>query len=456
MSHYRYTIPPRDYQRRALQLALRRKRMGIFFEMGTGKTKVAVDFFFGLHQFQGVSRVLVVAPLSVLGQWEDEIMANAPKKSFAFSVTYYLTEHIHESKALHIILLNYEKSWRNLGHLREWRPQIVVADESHRIKSPTAKQSKALWKLGDVAEYVLALTGTPIANRPLDLWSQFQFINPRVFDCKFRVFKYRYAVWGGYMGFQLIKYKNLEELSKRIRPWVMTLRKVDYLNLPKKTFIDIPIELPIKVRRNYDSMKRDFVAYVNKKVILAPIVLTKLGKMSQMSGGFINDEDGKPTWLHDAKVDALRELIKDFDEQEENRVVVFAHYIAEIDRIIETMPKPWLVCRIDGTIRIEDRAVMIREFQSPTKKKLAAVCQIATGSLGLNLMASHIIVFYSLDYSFSNYLQAADRIHRIGQKRPCLYYHLLAKATLDRRILGILRKKKSILDQVIYKKEKLC
>ena len=346
-----------------------------------------------------------------------------------------------------ILITNYDFFRTHVDDLIALEPDVVVMDESHKIKNPHARQAKMAHKLAKVARFRLALTGTPIGNRPLDLWSQFRFIKPDLLDDKFKDFKQNYAVWGGFGGFELRKYKNLRGLARLIHPYTRSLRKEDLAELPAKNFIEVPIDLPHSAKKLYKQMEEEFVAYVNEETtISAPIVLAKLAKLSQISGGFIHDTETDADFLlHTAKLDAVSEIVSELKEAGTERVVIFARFLWELKSIRERLTD-WCVYQISGEIPQKGRDLAIKLFNRDGGVML---CQTSSGSAGINLQAANYCIFYSLNYSLIDYLQAQDRIHRIGQKKPCFYHVLLAKGTIDRRVYNILKQKKDVSDEVI-------
>jgi len=423
------------------------KRYGLFFEMGTGKTKIVLDFAGSMLHHKKIGRVLVLAPLSALATWEDEIRLNwSPDLKLNYFVLRPNCSPLWRRS--HLVISNYDYAKRIKKELGEWAPDLVVIDESHRIKNPYAKQSKLAHYLGNICRYAIIMTGTPIGNHPLDLWSQFKFLVPGLLDEKFKDFKEKHVIYGGAGGYQIKKYKRLDELGKKIAPFARSLKKSEYLSLPKKNFILCPVEMGERARQMYKTMEEDFVAYIEKdKTVTAPIALAKLTKLSQISGGFIRDtktEEDHP--VHEAKLEVLKGLTDDLLEQDSKRVVIFARFKWELNKIRELLSPDWCTYQISGEISPGERKLAQSLFSSNGG---AMICQIASGSASMNLQTCNYTIFYSVDYSHINFMQAQDRTHRIGQTLPCFYYLLACKATLDREIYRILRQKKDVADEVI-------
>ena len=444
---YPYKVRPRPHQKKALIKVYSKKRCGLFLRVGSGKTKVALDFIGALLYNNMVSRCLVLAPLNALGVWEDQILMNVPE-CLNLKWSLFRPRSDVDLTKTQLLLVNYEYARKCLGILMTWAPEVIVCDESHRIKGPYTKQSKCAHKLGSISKFNIAMTGTPASEKPLGLWSQFQFIDPSILDCTYKEFKYEYGVWTGFGNFKLKCYKNLDRLAEKIAPHIITMKESEYLKLPEETSINIPVEMGSKCRTLYKMMEQEFLVAVKGKEILAPLVITQLMKLSQLAGGFIIDQEKHPISVGDHKLQVLRDLAYDLMEDGVNRLIVFCRFMWEIDRVKFVFSKDWEVLEVSGRIKHEDRVQLQHRFNSTVNSAIVVVCQIASGSSSTNMQAAHHEIFYSLDYSAINYDQAKGRIRRDGQTHPCFFHHLIAKGTIDGKILRILKQKKDVADHL--------
>lgn len=424
----------------------RRKRVGLFMQMGTGKTKIVLDFCGTMLWHERIHRILVICPLSVIPVWLEEIAKNCPffkvhvarpGTDIDWQATMIITNYAFIAPR-RIPAENRIDSSRLNAFLR-WAPDVVIVDESHHIKKHSTRIAKACKKLGKVCEYAICLTGTPIGNRPLDLWSQFRFLKPDLLDPTWNAFKTRYGIWGGFGGFQLLKCRNLGILSSIVKPYIITQKKI---GLPEKNFIPYPVKMNPYATQVYKTMEADFMTSVNGTKIIAPIVLAKMTKLSQITGGFIRDNDGHDIYLHNSKLNALAEILEELHEQDTTHVVIFARFLWEINSILGICPPDnWY--NLKGDIPMEERGKIIQEWN---KQGGVLVCQTAVGSEGQNLQIASYTIFYSVDYSYINFVQAQDRTHRIGQTRPCFYYLLRCQGTIDTAIYRLLMDKKNIAE----------
>ena len=420
------------------------KRILLAGEMGTGKTQCILHFIGCLLWAKKISRALIICKLRGLAVWEDEIRQTMPK-----TITYAVYRPGPMSTtwmSSDLILTNYDYARTHFKELKKLSADVVVFDESHRIKNPNARQSRLAHKLGKLCEYAVAATGTPIGNHPLDVWSQFKFLKPGLLEDKFKDFKQEYVIWKGFGGHEVHKYKNLSRLGKLLRPYTIVWKKDLAVG---KNFIEVPVDLPEDSKRRYKEMDKDLITYVNSETaISAPIVLAKLAKLSQISGGFIKDTETKQIYpLNTAKLEALKELTDSLLDQGEKRIVIYARFIWELDQIKAMLAPDWVTFSIRGGVTIREQKLAESLFKESGG---AMICQIASGSESINLQSCNYTFYYSCDYSFINFQQSQDRTHRHGQKnKTCFYYVLLARGTRDRAIYRILQGKKSMSDSMI-------
>ena len=345
--------------------------------------------------------------------------------------------------ALQVIVVNYESAWRLETEIGKWNPDMIVCDESSKIKNPTTAQSKALHKLGKKTKFNVILTGTPVTNNPLDFFSQYKFLDEEILGPSYYLFRNRYAVMGGYQNHQIVGYNHLPELVEKVHKIAFRIKIQDAVDLPP--FIDEvrTIKLEPKAEAVYRMIEEDCYAQLSADTeVTARNILTQLLRLSQCTGGFIRDDaTAKPQTVSTAKIEALEDII-DSCVEEDKKVVVFARFVPEIEAIKAMLEKKKLGYRlIYGATK--DRAEQVKDFQENPDVKVF-VGQLQTTGMGLTLTAASVAVFYSLDFSYANYEQSRARIHRIGQKEKCLYIHLVAKNTVDEKIMNALKHKGDI------------
>ena len=327
------------------------KGFGFLFEMGCGKTLTAIATAGAAYQAGKVSKVLIVAPTSVCSVWPKEFEEYA---DFKANVKVMLGDKRHRLKALSdldafpfkalkVAVINYESTWRDgiFDALLEWDADMIICDESQRIKTHDAEQSKAMHKLGDQARYKLILSGTPVQNNAIDLYSQYRFLDPTIFGTNFYQFRNRYAIMGGFNRHQIVGYRDLDELIQKEHSIAYRVTKEEALDLPEQTFLQRYITMSAKEKGLYDRLKRDsFAELENGGQITATTVLTKLLRLQQFTGGFlVADGSEKPELVSRGKLNALEDIIDDYVIDAGKKLVVFARFRPEIDLIGKLMDK---------------------------------------------------------------------------------------------------------------------
>ena len=280
------------------------------------------------------------------------------------------------------------------------------------------------------------------------MFSPYKFLNPTVFGSSFYAFRNRYFDMVGYGNHTPILKANMaEELTRRIHSIAFRATKAECLDLPETTEVVRSVELEPQARKLYQQLVRDSYAQITGGEITAASVLTRLLRLSQLTGGFLRgDEGNRAERVSDAKLDALSDII-DCAAQEGGKLVIIARFLPEIDAITAMLERKSIgYSLITGAVK--DRDEQVRRFQTDPDVTVF-VGQIATAGLGITLTAADKMVFYSLDYSMSNFEQAKARIHRVGQNNPCTYLYLVAENTVDARVLKALRDKADLAKALI-------
>lgn len=436
---------------------------GLLFEMGCGKTLTAIAIIGALYQRREIARVLVVAPSSVCSVWPHDLEAFA---AFPYAVRVLLGEKGKRLEALDkltcypdtanrllVAVINYESAHREgiFEALEGYSADLIVCDESQRIKNHAAAQSKALHKLGDAAHYKMILSGTPVQNSAVDLYSQYRFLDPSVFGTNFYAFRNRYCQMGGYGGRQVVGYKNTERLIQKEYSIALRVTKAECLDLPQQTFLRRYVQLSPAVRQLYDQFAKASRAELEGGgSITATTVLTKMLRLMQLTGGFTQaDDSARAMPMGTAKLDALEDILDDYVLETGQKLVVFARFRAEILAIVGLLHKKQIRhgC-IYGDIPMDQRGAIVEDFQQNPDTKVF-VAQIQTAGLGITLHAASVAVFYSLDFNYANYAQALARIHRIGQHRPVTYIHLLVENSIDDKVLAALERKEDLARSIV-------
>ena len=441
------------------------KGFGYLFEMGCGKTLTAIATIGAGYQMGHVKRVLIVAPTSVVAVWPKEFNDYA---AFPYTIRTLLGDKAKRLKDLDdlvrfpyrhlkVAVINYESTWRDeiFEALLAYDADLIICDESQRIKTHDAAQSKAMHQLGDRARYKLILSGTPVQNQAVDIFSQYRFLDPSIFGDNFFAFRGRYCEMGGFNRKQIVRYKDLDTLIKKEHSIAYRVTKDEALDLPEQTFENRVVPMNKKERSIYDKLRRDGYAELEGSgTITATTVLTKLLRLQQFTGGFlVEDAADRPKLVSRGKLDALEDILLDYVVDGRKKLVIFARFLPEIHEI-EALCKKVLgkadmrAVAIYGDIKKEERGAIVQQFQKDPATTVF-IGQIDTAGTGITLTAADTCVYYSVNFNFATYSQSLSRIHRIGQKNRCTYIHLVAEKTIDETILQALAKKEDLAKTVV-------
>lgn len=418
--------------------------VALLMEQGCGKTITSIAIAGALFNAGKINKALIVAPLSILSVWEDEF-----SKFADFPYTLVVLKGSGKKKqeqlknikgaGLLIVVVNYESAWRMDKDIIKWKPDLIIADEGHKMKEARTNQSKGMHIIGAHASYRILLTGTVITNKEFDVFSQYKFAEPRVFGTSFFAFRNKFFDMSGYGGHvPVFKKVMMKEFLEEMHSIAFRVTKDECLDLPAITEEIRRIELEPKAQKIYSELEKESYTELANSEASAVNVLTKLLRLCQVTGGHLTDDEGDTNPVSTVKLEALTDIIESSIENNK-KIVIMARFIAELNDIQRMLEKKGIGYSV---VRggIKDRDEQIRRFQEEPEN-MVFVGQIAAAGLGLTLTAASTMVFYSLDYSMSNFEQAKARIHRISQTENCHYIYLVAKNTVDEKVLCALRNK---------------
>ena len=468
---YKFKTKPFEHQKDALKKCWNKKAFAIFAEMGTGKTKIALDNACILYNKGRIDRLLVVAPKGTYMNWVDqEIPVHVPdyieKDVLAWKPN--ITEKYElqlkairnsENFKLKIFVMNVESLSTKKGcyyaKLFLSSKAMMIIDESTTIKNPQAKRTKNILELSKEAPYKRILTGSPVTQSPMDLWSQMDFLEPEILGQQsFYAFRTKYAVLitasaaGGTHKFQkIVKFKNLKELGKLVSPHSYRILKKDCLDLPDKIFTKRIIELSDEQKKAYSEMKTSAITILNGEPATAVNVLTQLIKLHQITCGHMKTDSGDIINLKNSRLDELMQILGETT----GKAIIWANYIHDINTIESAIKKEFGLdsyCTYYGATKQEDRQACINKFQDETNPVRFFIGNTQTGGYGITLTQASTVIYYSNNYDLEKRIQSEDRAHRIGQKNPVLYVDLVAKETVDEKIIQALRNKVNIASEI--------
>lgn len=478
---------PFRHQGTATLKALRAQQgLGFFMDPGCGKTKAVLDTI-ACQALRGRgTRVLVLAPLTALSVWEDEI-----EEHFSLSASTWVAGDdkpqlrgvLDARPIVTFFLINYDKfrqrsrskrGWEYhwVKSIEDWGPQIVVLDESHRVKRAGGVTSQAMYRFvqrlrarnarilsrasGVVVPQVYLMTGTPHPNGWQDLFAQFRVLDPSLFGTNKADFEAEYCIYGQqpHNKYRIVRYRNLAKLKRIVRENSYIISKEEALPwLPSQRWRKVTVALPAKARQKYEDMAEELVTMIEGGgIIEAANAGTRRLRLRQITGGFTTSGQV----IHRAKLEVARDLLDDWAAQRES-VVIYASFIPEVLSLRDAADevgyeaysihgKVDVVDRTSARKRLQTYPSRVQDFKESSRSKsapkpVALVFQVATGSLAITLTAATTVLFYSLPDNWEHYWQALQRVHRPGQTRGVVYHHLISPGTVDVSMLKALRGK---------------
>ena len=469
---YRFKTKPYEHQLQALEKSWAQDTYALFMEMGTGKSKVLVDNIAMLYDRGAVRGALIIAPKGVYKNWNDiEFPTHMPehveytKVLWEPNITkkkqHELDTLFLDDDKLKVLIMNVEafSTTKGLDFAHRFLNifvgrALIGIDESTTIKNPTAKRTKNILKIADLAKYRRILTGSPVTKSPLDLYSQCEFLDPyHLGHQSYYSFRARYANmidrnFGGRRVQIVGSYRRLPELTEKLEKFSYRVLKEDCLDLPPKVFTKRIIELTDEQKKVYAQMKREAVAELEGKVMSTMNVMTQLMRLHQVTCGHFKADDDTITEIKNNRIDSLLKLL----EETEGKVIIWANYRADIKNIVAALKKAYGEAStveyhggVDPTLR-QDNIAQFQQKNSPTRY---FVGNAQTGGYGITLTAANTVVYYSNSYDLEKRLQSEDRAHRIGQTGSVTYVDLMAENTIDERIVKALRKKINLANEIM-------
>ena len=468
--HYKFKTKPFAHQLKALEMSWDKKVFAYFMEMGTGKSKVLIDNMSMLYDKGLINGALIIAPKGVYKNWFDsEIPTHMPdhieKKMVLWESTVNKTKEkelntlFKSDHDLHILIMNVESLSTKKGKQFAFRflnchKSLMAIDESTTIKNPSAIRTKNIIGLGDKVAYKRILTGSPVTKSPLDLFTQCYFLDPWLLDHQsYYTFKTRYAITkqinvSGRMVQIVVGYRNLGELSDKLKPFSHRVLKDDCLDLPPKTYMKRTIQLSDEQQKVYKQMKEIALATLNGKLVTTHNVITQLMRLHQITCGHFKADDGTTQTLKSNRLDELMDVLSEM----EGKAVIWAHYRYDIEVIVDAIKKEYgdnSVVTYYGDTSTEDRQKAIKLIQDKDSPVRFIVGTPQTGGYGITLTGASTMIYYSNGYDLEKRQQSEARIDRIGQEKPMTYIDIIAEGTVDEKIVKALRTKVNIATEIM-------
>ena len=457
-----YNLTPRPNQIAACKHLFHHKGAMLDMWMGAGKTKVVIDF---LNNMPAIRNTLIICPKPVIEVWQQQLtehgcddkltpvllLTGSDPKNTKMAVQH--AKYCSHRRPMYII--NYESAWR--PHFKKWALKqawdMVVADEVHRIKSPSGKAAWFMATVSKRADRRVGLTGTPFPHSPLDIYAQFRFLDQSVYGKSYEFFKMQFTVLEkkevfdrktkkkrGYK--EVIGYKNEPMFREKYHSITFQVSKEEVeKNLPAVTHTKRFFDLSDKAQKIYQDLQTNFVAAFAEGTLTAATALVRLLRFQQLSGGWlVPDDEDAPTLVDEGKIKALKDFLQDIPKEEP--VVVICNFTQERMAIKELFLKEGRsVGMLAGGVN------ELQMWQDEVFNSL--VVQIQAGREGVSFTRARFCVYYSVGTNRGAYEQSVKRIHRKGQTRPVEYLHLIARGTYDEDIYDAIQNGRDIIKSVM-------
>lgn len=489
MTRYEPQTKPFDHQRAELEAHWSDDVRALFWEMGTGKSKVIVDTAAMLFEAGEIDAVLVIAPNGVHRNWIDkELPAHMPDRvpvramfweskraGTKRQVEEFVALCSHEGLA--VLAMTYDAIITPRGNEAATkflldRTALLVLDESTRIKTPGAARTKRIMRLGNFAPYRRILTGTPVTNGPFDVYSQIRFLLPDFWRMHqlgtFATFKSYFAIIERRENHQqrrmydhVVGYRHLDQLQQLLSGVSTRVTKDEVLDLPPKLYTERRFEMTPEQTALYRQLRDEFIIWLESgEPVTADMAIVRLLRLQQILCGYLPSDDfqgpgaaGEGPWGTspcdlpggNPRLAALMEVVGEIPR--ERKAIIWARFRRDIDIIMDALTQAGEnAVRYDGKVDGDARAAAIQSFQEGDARFFVA--NPAAGGTGLTLTAATTVVYYSNDFNLENRLQSEDRAHRIGQDHPVLYIDFVASDTVDEQIAEARRKKIDVASKI--------
>ena len=455
-----------EHQKKYLQAHWQKAGRGLFWEMGTGKTRAALVNLAALCQAGEVNALLVVAPNGVHVNWGREVRKYFPDARFVCYSSRNdapqrralkdLFEHTHGVRilAINVEALSYPQSEAvRLAYdfLRATKAMFIV-DESTCIKNPKAMRTKIAFKLRPLSKYRRILTGSPIADSPFDAWSQLEFLQPGCSGMSYFQFQHEHGIYEqvflGTRSFSKVSgYKRLGQLKQLMETHGDFIAKSECLDLPPKLYQTREVSMEPEQIKLYTLVKNDISVALGAGYIEPVNAMAKLQHLHNITIGFVKHEDATIQWISDARIKALIELLEEINA----KTIIWCSSrpaLAQISVALNSRWGPQCHVQYHGGIDLKTRDLGVDRFQSDPACLFFLANQEA-GGYGLTLTAASYEIYFRNNYSLEDRLQSEDRAHRIGQTKSVTIIDMISPGTVDEHVLNALNSKLDIAATIV-------
>ena len=455
---FHFKTKPFNHQEKGLEYGMKYDRWFLGDEQGLGKSKQVIDIAVARKIKYGYKHCLIVCGVNTLKwNWANEIHTHSDENSFILgqrtlkngiltigSMNNKLNDLDNIDELPYFIITNVE-SFRNEDFAnkvkdlcKKGKINMCAADETHKMKNPSSQQTKGFLKC--LPECRIAMTGTPLMNNPMDLYVILKWLGYE--NHAFYSFKQHYCVMGGYGGYEIVGYKNMDQLTNQINSIMLRRLKKDVLDLPEKIYVDEYVDMLPKQSEIYKEVQMDIKAHIDE-IKFDNNPLSTLIRLRQATGytGILSSSIQESAKL-DRMVDLVDEAVSNDD-----KCLVFSNWTQMTDEIVKRL-KQYNPALITGQTKDSDRTIQQDKFMNDDSCKVI-VGTIGAMGTGLTLTAGTTVIFLDEPWNKALFEQAVDRAHRIGTKNNVTIYSIMCKGTIDERIHDLIYKKGQMSDAII-------
>lgn len=456
---FEFKTKPFEHQVEGFNFGLQYDRWLLADEQGLGKTKQVIDIAIAKKLQKGYKHCLIICGVNGLKwNWVNEVRTHSNEgvrilgqhtkngRTFIGSNKDKLDDVKHLNSIDEYFIITNIETLRNEDIVQEIKKAcdsksigIIAFDECHKAKNPTSQQGKGILKVQ--AETMIAMTGTPLMNNPMDLYIILKWLGYE--KHAFYSFKKHYCVMGGFGGYEIVGYRNLDELQEQLNDIMLRRLKSDVLDLPEKLYISEYVEMSMKQKQIYDEVQAEIKMNIDN-IKMSNNPLAELIRMRQATGftGILSSKVAES-----AKLDRMEELIEEAVSNGQ-KVVVFSNWTQITDVVMNRLSGKYGVKLLTGQTKDSDRQAAVEAFQNNENCKVL-VGTIGAMGTGLTLTAGTVEIFIDEPWTMAAKLQAEDRCHRVGTTQNITIYTLMCKDTIDERIHNIVEKKGAMADAMV-------
>lgn len=450
MKPFDIKTPLYTHQQKAFDKLFKIKVGGLFMEMGTGKTRTAIEFI--KQRTKKIDRVVWCCPVSIKETIKQEILKHT-----------YTNEN-------QIYLFNDKTTDKNIPTTANWiiigiesvgqsdrvtlalnsvvgKDTMLVIDESSFIKGHRSKRTQRLTLIGDRARYRLLLTGTPISQGIVDLYAQMKFLSYKILNYRsFHTFAVNHLVFDERYRGRIVKTLNEDYIAHKIAPYIYQVKKDECLDLPNKIYDSRYFKMSCEQREDYEAMKEQLIVSILEDDVNIGDIFRLLLRLQQITSGFLFEKK-----YNSLREDLLKEIIEDIPPAK--KIVIWAKFKRDIESICEAVKPFGKYSVFTGSTPQSKRQNIINDFQNADTRFFIA--NTAAGGFGINLTQASYAIFYNNSFKYAERLQAEDRCHRIGQTKRVTYIDILCSDSIDSKIYDILFRKENIVEAFKREVEKI-